>query len=382
MKKPRIEPALEARLKRLRLRPELPDEHTLAVKNVPASHLSFNKDRTNLLIKRSDDGMPWVVCVDDDLEYTGMDPALAHAFSAAAPSQQGWRVLTFSGSLRGDMTATLEYALGMLGLEQEPGKASAPPAAASARLLTAWARNLSAPDALGRPEPTLFRDEEIEQIASCTLGWEGRLPLILGDAGTGKTNLLEGVASLLARRGLEVLAVNMGALMAATLLECEREALLISLLREARDSGAILAMEQAEWAAMGAAHSLVLLRDALDQGTRMIATSTPVQERRFAIYPLESRLEIVRLNELAVSDTRCVLELLCPAIAAHHGVEIDIEVEAAVAERARPMEGAFPGKAVRLLDAAAARASLLGNAKLSLLDVYLAASRMQASERT
>jgi hypothetical protein len=46
------------------------------------------------------------------------------------------------------------------------------------------------------------------------------------------------------------------------------------------------------------------------------------------------------------------------------------------------MEGAFPGKAVRLLDAAAARASLLGNAKLSLLDVYLAASRMQASERT
>jgi ATP-dependent Clp protease ATP-binding subunit ClpA len=51
-------------------------------------------------------------------------------------------------------------------------------------------------------------------------------------------------------------------------------------------------------------------------------------------------------------------------------------VEHEAVERARPMEGALPGKAVKLLDAAAARASLSGSSVVSLMDIYIAASRM------
>ncbi len=371
----RIEPALEAKLKRMRLRAELPDLDTLTVKRVPANQDSFSKARTNLLIKRSTEGMPCVVCVDEDLEYLGTDQSLAQAF-AAGPTQQGWRILTFGGSLHGDLSAALDFALVILAAGEENGNESAAQVPSSKRLLAAWAENLTDAVTAGRVSTTLFRDEAIEQVAACTLSWQGRLPLILGHPGTGKTNLLHGITSLLARRQMKVLAVNAGSIMSGTLFESEREALLASLLREAQDSGAVLALEQAEWALIGVPHSPVLLREALDHGVRLIATSAPDQERRFALHPLASRLEFVRLNELCASDTRLVLEVLRPSLANHHGIEIDSEVEHAVVERALSMEGSLPDKAVKLMDAAASRASLTGCEKVALIDVYIAASRM------
>jgi ATP-dependent Clp protease ATP-binding subunit ClpA len=108
-----------------------------------------------------------------------------------------------------------------------------------------------------------------------------------------------------------------------------------------------------------------------------MATSSPEQAGRFSVHPLASRLEIVHLNELCASDTRSVLEALRPSLAAHHDVRIDAEVEHAAVERAISMTGLLPGKAVGLLDAAAAHASLDGNAAVTLMDVYLAASRLQ-----
>jgi len=370
-----LDPALEAKLKRLRLRLEMADQDTLVLKNVPANHSNFSKARTNLLIKRSTEGMPCVVCVDDDLEYAGTDPSLARAF-AAGPLQQGWRVLTFAGCLHGDLTAALEYALHFLGADEEPEGATVAPAATGKGLLAAWAENLTDAVAGGRMGPTLCRDEQVEQVAAGMLRWQGRLMLILGAAGTGKTNLLHGAASLLAGHQRKVLVVNTGTLMAGTLFESEREAVLMTLLREAGDSGAVLALEQAEWAVIGVPRGPVLLREALDRGARLMATTSMDHCRRFEIHPLASRLEVVQLSELCAGDTCRVLEALRPAIITHHGVRIDAEVEHAVVERSLSMEGLLPGKAVGLLDAAAAYASLSRSPAVTLMDVYLAAARM------
>jgi ATP-dependent Clp protease ATP-binding subunit ClpA len=373
-----LAPALAAKLKRMRLRLELPDQDTLAVKRVPANQSCFNKSRTNLLIKRSTEGMPCVVCVDEDLEYLGTDQALTQAF-ASGPTQQGWRILSFGGSLRDDLAAALEYALDILDPEEDTERESVASAApGKKRLLEVWSDNLTRRIAGNRTVSTFYRDEEMEQVAACTLSWEGRLPLIIGDAGTGKTNLLYGVARLLAHRGREVLAVNMGAVMSGTLFESEREALLRTLLREAYELNVVLAMEQAEWALLGVPRSLVLLREALDHGVRMIATSEPEHACRFTAHPLGSRLEAVQLKELCASDARRILEELRPSIAAHHRVDITAEVEHAAVERALAMEGLLPGKAVRLLDAAAARASLVQSSAVTLTDIYLAAARMQS----
>jgi len=372
------EPALEAKLKRLRLRLERTDQDTLVIRRVPAYRRCFNKARTNLLIRRVTSNTLCVICVDEDLEYTGSDRGLAAAF-AAGTLQQGWRVLTFGGGLRGDLTTALNYALGFL-LDWDANTDATSPAvpAPPKRLLSLWAENLT--DAIGSSHlsPTLYRDEEVEHVAACTLSWQGHLPLVLGERGTGKTNLLYGVSSALAKRGHNVLAVNIGSMMSGTLFESEREVLLASLLREAKEPGLILALEQAEWALVGVPHGPVILRDALDRGVRLIATpSTPDHAGQFNTGPLASRLEIVQLHELCAADTQRILEMLRPRITSHHGVQINEVVEQEVVERSRSMEGSLPGKAVALLDLAAARASVTGSTAVSLVDVYLVASRKQ-----
>ena len=149
-------------------------------------------------------------------------------------------------------------------------------------MLAAWAEDLTDAARTGRTAATLFRDETMEQVAACTLSWQGRLPLILGEPGTGKTNLLDGVAGLLAGREMKLLSVNMGSIMAGTLFESERETVLNSLLREARACDAILALEQAEWALIGVPRGHVLLREALGQGSASSPLGTTANhEQRF-----------------------------------------------------------------------------------------------------
>jgi ATP-dependent Clp protease ATP-binding subunit ClpA len=366
---------LEAKLKQLRLPWERADQDTLVLKQVPANQSLFSKASTNILIKRPCAGVPCVVCVDEDLEYAGTDPVLARAFAMGA-RQQGWRVLTFGGSLHGDLCMAMDFAIEFLQGEKDPGKASVSPAVPSKGLLAAWAENLTDAVTAGRLGLTLGRHEEVEQVATAMLRWQRHLMLILGEAGTGKTNLLHGVARRLAGRKQKVLTVNTGAMMSGTLFESERETILMSLLREAEDFGAALALEQAEWAVIGVPRGPVILREALDRGVRLVATTSNAHASRFSVEPLESRLDIVRLRELCAADTCRVLESLRPAITTHHGVLIDAEVERAVVERSLAMNGLLPGKAVGLLDAAAAHASLNGSAAVSLMDVYLAASRL------
>jgi ATP-dependent Clp protease ATP-binding subunit ClpA len=366
---------LEAKLKHLRLPRERADQDTLVLKQVPANPSLFNKASTNILVKRPCAGVPCVVCVDEDLEYSGTDPVLARVFATGA-RQQGWRVLTFGGSLHGDLSMAMDFAIEFLQGEKGPGEGAVPPAVPSKGLLAAWAENLTDAVIAGRLGLTLGRNEEVEQVATAMLRWQRHLMLILGEAGTGKTNLLHGVASRLAGRKQKVLTVNTGAMMSGTLFESERETILMSLLREAEDFGATLALEQAEWAVIGVPRGTVLLREALDRGVRLVATTSNAHASRFSVEPLESRLEIVRLRELCAADTCRVLESLRPAITTHHGVLVDAEVERAVVERSLAMNGLLPGKAVGLLDAAAAHASLNGSTAVSLMDVYLAASRL------
>lgn len=370
-----IEPALKARLKRMHLRAELPDEDTLSIRRVPASLRSFNKATTNLLIKRAAAGMPCLVCVDEDLDYCGTDHTLAQAF-AASPTQQGWRILAVGGSLHGDLSSALDYALKMLGTEREMTGADAGPVPTNAGVLAARSRDLTGEVASAVAGATLFRDEAIEQAATCVLSWQGCLPLILGETGTGKSNLLCGVAGLLAKRKKRVLSVNMATLTAGTLFESERETLLVSILHEAQEPGAVLALEQAEWAITGVPRGVAILREALDNGVRLIACSVENHESLFTAHPLGSRLEIIRLTELCRSDACRVLEQLREAIGKHHAVEIDAEAVEAAVERSLSMPGLLPGKAIKLLDSAAARASLTGAPSVTALDIYMVASRM------
>ena len=78
-----LEPGLKAQLNHFKVRIDSPDEDTLLLRNVPADGRCFSKARTSVLVKRPRAGLPFLVCVDEDLEYMGSDRELARAFAAA-----------------------------------------------------------------------------------------------------------------------------------------------------------------------------------------------------------------------------------------------------------------------------------------------------------
>ena len=193
--------ALAARLQDMRVRIEIPDANTVLFRSIPLSPSFFNKVRANLLIKRQQEGMPFLVCVDADLAYRGADPTLSRAF--AGPQKEGWRVLS-PGSMPGlDFEQAVDQGLSALGFERpEPGLALPGPAGggnpAQTALLKGFGRDLFKDVDEDVAEVTVGREREIENAASCLLRWgQARLPLVVGPSGVGKTNMLEGLARYL-----------------------------------------------------------------------------------------------------------------------------------------------------------------------------------------
>ena len=385
-----LEPGLKARLKQLKVRVDSPDDDTVLLRDVPADSRCFSKPRTSVLVKRPRAGMPFLVCVDEDLEYVGPDREMARVF-AAADRRQGWRVVPAGSGAYPQLDDAVHQALAMLGARWDkppglsggapglsspaPGLSSPPPG-----LLARFAVNITALVRDGAAQCTVGRAEEAEQTAASLLSWQRRLPVMVGAPGLGKTNLLYKVAAHLAdvRPGWELLSVDLSCLLAGALWEGEREKLLNAALEEAV-SGApmVLALERLELAVMTAPLAPWLLAGALDRGARLAATCLPPFVDKLGQGPLARRMDIIEIAELAREDAAAVLGHLRETLAAHHGVAIDAPVAEAAVARSLTLAGALPDKAITLLDAAAARAALCKQKAVTECDVYLAASRMK-----
>jgi ATP-dependent Clp protease ATP-binding subunit ClpA len=374
-----VEQELEERLRQLRVHVDAPDGDTVLLRNVPANDRFFNKPRTNLLIKRPREGMPYLICVDEDLDYTGTDSALARAF-VAGHKQQGWRVLFVGHDARANIQRVIEEALGAVGFdgrepELRPPASTGEPGTAQGKLLASFSVEVSTE---AGHEPTIGREERIEEVVSSLLQWQVRLPLIVGESGVGKTNLVRAVARKLklCRPSFKVTSVELSAVMAGTLFDSERESLLIALLRDVSEQPeAVVVLEHLEMAMIGVPRGHLFLGQALDGGARLIGTTLPGYLSRFEIEPLMRRLQVSELTEMSMSETGEVLLALRERIAAHHNIAISEPLLKSVIETALPLVGCFPAKAITLLDAAAARAVLSGESELSLFDVYTAAAR-------
>lgn len=377
-----VEQELENRLKQLRVHVDVPDGDTVLLRNVPANDRFFSKPRTNLLIKRPRQGMPYLICVDEDLDYTGSDSTLARAF-VSGHKQQGWRVLSV-GHGADDLQKVVKEALRVVGFDgREPELKPAPSTAeprAPGKLLASFATELSTDVA---DEPTIGREERIEEVVASLLGWQVRLPLVVGESGVGKTNLVRAVARKFKhlRPAFKVMSVELGALMAGTLFDSERESLLIALLKDVIDEPeTIIVMEHLEMALIGVPRGHLLLGQALDQRARLIGTTLPAYQSRFEIEPLSRRVQIAELTEMGLGETTEVLRALRDRIADHHQVEIGEPLLDAVVDTALPLAGHLPAKAISLLDSAAARAVLAGESELGLFDLYAAAARFRGDE--
>jgi len=378
-----VEQELENRLKQLRVHVDVPDGDTVLLRNVPANDRFFSKPRTNLLIKRPRRGMPYLICVDEDLDYTGSDSTLARAF-VAGQKQQGWRVLSVGHDAGEHLQTVIEEALCVVGFdgrepELKPVASSVEPRTPG-KMLASFAVEISTDVA---DEPTIGREERIDEIVASILGWQVRLPLIAGESGVGKTNLVRAVARKFKqlRPAFKVMSVELGALMAGTLFDSERESLLIALLKDVIDAPeTIVVMEHLEMALIGVPRGHLLLGQALDQRARLIGTTLPAYQSRFEIPPLSRRVQIAELTEMGLGETTEVLRALRVRIADHHQVAIGEPLLDAAVDTALPLAGHLPAKAISLLDSAAARAVLAGESEVGLFDLYAAAARFGSDE--
>lgn len=379
---------LAQKLKETHVHSDVRDGNTVIFQNVPVNERFFNKPRTNLLVKRPNQGMPFLVCVDEDLEYVGTDAAVTRAF-ASGPRRAGWRVLLVAHHQREGFHGAVENGLCALGFdEQEPALSLDPPReqpTAGRRLLESLAVNLCQLVREEREEPTVGREEEIEDVTSCLLRWgQARLSLIVGESGVGKSNLLHAVARRLneCRQELEIVCVDLAQMLAGTLFHSEREELLVAVLSEAAATpNTVLAMERLDLAVSEIPHGPLLLTQALDEGSRLIGTTLTEYLGRFERPPLARRIHVVALAEPTPTQTAGILAALRSRIAAHHNVEIDESLAGAVIRAAGPLAGHFPAKAVTILDAAVSRARLSGSREVSPDDICFAASRHCRDDR-
>jgi ATP-dependent Clp protease ATP-binding subunit ClpA len=380
-----LEHDLEKRLKQSRVRIDTANADTLFLRNVPAHKDCFNKPRTNLLIKRPCAGLPFLVCVDEDLEYTGTDNRVLRAFSGAH-RQQGWRVIYLEQATQEDARAAVNNALRVLGFDgEEPVLESREVERAQmdvqpGRLLTSFGIDITARVSEGVGEPTIGREDKIAEVTGALLQWQTRLPVVKGKSGVGKTNLLYGVARRLKelRPTLSVVAVDLGTLMAGTLFESERENLLYALLGEAATAtDLVLVLEHLELALHGESRGPLLLAQALEQGLKLVGTV--LDARLLEPEPLARRTQVVELTEPWPEELTEMLLALRERIAQHHRVRIDEEIVQAAIAHAQSLAGCMPAKVITPLDAAAVKASLAGSAKVSLQELYCTLSMFPQS---
>ncbi len=371
-----LHPELVRRLSDQHVRIDAPQRDTLVLRGVPVHRGSFSKPATNLLIKRPDRRLPFVVCVDEDLQYTGPDPALREVFSGGV-RRRGWKAILLGARPRRDIHAALDRALTVLGFgDAEPRLPVDREPDVGEGLLEAYGTDLSGPAPRGILECTVAREEEACAVAACLRRWgAAKLPIVLGHSGVGKSHLLRTVAGKLSELGAPTafLRVDLVEPLAGTLFEAERESRLSSMLREAvARPETVVALEHIELV-LGVPHGAMLLARALDDGARLAGTTGPQHRPAIQREPLERRVQVVELPGLSGAETLEALGGVREQLAEHHGLEIPEECLPVCVRIAARLDGRLPASAIALLDAAAARASLAGAVVVAADDLYHAA---------
>ena len=378
-----IDRGLMARLDALGVRIDVADDNTIALRNVPANSARFTKARTNLLMQRPRAGLPFIVGVDEDLEYVGADQAVARMF-AAAQRQRGWRVLRVDLRATEPFQDVVERALKIVGFDGgEPAVAT--PSARSLHQarsgLLATAVSLTDRVRAGTAQPTIGREEAVETVVSSILQRHARLPVIAGNAGVGKTNLLHAVARRIetARPSFDVIRMDLSSLLAGTLFDADRENVLATLLTGAAHPDVVLCVERVDLIRRAAPQGPLLLNAAIEDGVKIVGTAPCNTTDWLRSLPFSGRLQFIELDEPDGPTVIDIVMRLGETLAAHHHVSIDEAVVRAAVDRAQALEGFFPAKAIALVDAAATRASLAGSPTLELVHVYVAATCIEGA---
>ena len=242
------------------------------------------------------------------------------------------------------------------------------------RSLEKYSIDLTQLAAEGQLDPVIGRDAEIRRVAQTLTRRKKNNPVIIGEAGVGKTAIAEGLASRIASgdvpdslKGKLVLALDMGAMVAGSKFRGEFEERLKAVMDEVKEGQGeiILFLDEIHTmvgagAAEGGLDASNLLKPALSRGELQCIGATTLDEYRKHIEKdaaLERRFQPVYLDEPSVEDTVKILTALRPRYEAHHKVKIDDAALAAAARLSdRYITGRqLPDKAIDFIDEAASK---------------------------
>ncbi|NER20683.1 MAG: ATP-dependent Clp protease ATP-binding subunit [Symploca sp. SIO1C2] len=243
--------------------------------------------------------------------------------------------------------------------------------------LEEFGRNLTQLAAAGKLDPVVGRVKEIERVVQILGRRTKNNPVLLGEAGVGKTAIAEGLAQRIVDKNVpellidkQVISLDIASLMAGTRFRGDFEERIQQILEEVRQAGnIILVIDEIHTlvgagALSGSLDAANMLKPALARGEMQCLGATTLDEYRQHIErdaALERRFQPVMVGEPSVEETIEILHGLRDAYEQHHKVEIsDDALEAAAKLSDRYISDRYlPDKAIDLIDEAGSRVHLL-----------------------
>jgi len=244
--------------------------------------------------------------------------------------------------------------------------------------LDLYTQNLNAAAKAGKIDPLIGREHEVERVIQILCRRRKNNPLLVGEAGVGKTAIAEGLAWRITEGEVPdvlgdaaVYSLDMGALLAGTKYRGDFEQRLKAVLKQLKDNPrAILFIDEihtligAGAASGGTLDASNLLKPALSSGQLKCIGATTYTEYRGIFekdHALSRRFQKVDVTEPSVEETVQILRGLKPKFEEHHGVKYSAAALSAAAELSAKFinDRHLPDKAIDVIDEAGAAQKIL-----------------------
>lgn len=248
--------------------------------------------------------------------------------------------------------------------------------------LESYTQNLNHQAIAGKIDPLIGREKELERVIQTLCRRRKNNPLLVGEAGVGKTAIAEGLARRIVEGRIPdilanavVYSLDMGALLAGTKYRGDFEQRLKGVLKQLSDNvNAILFIDEihtligAGAASGGTMDASNLLKPALSSGVLKCIGATTYNEYRGVFekdHALARRFQKVEVNEPSIDETVSILRGLKSRFEEHHGVKYSAAAISSAAELAAKYinDRHLPDKAIDVIDEAGAAQRILAKSK-------------------